>query len=188
MGGDEPLSGHGSRTFEVHYSSWNIDMRVVDPSTSQQLYTLSGNGLGKTLTAINAAGVVVGTGRTSSMSSSVTINLTGANNGGGGGATFETHTGKFWGGNPSYESPAFGGQKMTWKNKMMSTKISYTLIGEDGLALARFESAGMKWKRVGALEIVDAVQGQEKVDEIVVTVLTLLYRKLVAMNTTVVTS
>lgn len=156
-------------------------MAVTDLSTGQQLYSLSGGSLGSTLTATNSANVVVGTGRTSCMTTSVTVTMTGA--AGGAAGSFETHTGKLLGGSPKFNSPAFGGQLMTWKNKALSTKINYTLMGEDGLALAKFESAGMKFKKVGKLEIIDAVQDQAQIDEIVVTVLTLLYRKLVEMNT-----
>lgn len=74
---------------------------------------------------------------------------------------------------------------MTMKNKAMSTKINYTLIDEEtGMALAKFESAGMKWgKKVGRLEIAEETSltgGQ--LDEVVVVMLTLMYRKLVAGN------
>lgn len=96
--------------------------------------------------------------------------------------SFKTHTGKMFGGSPKFDSQAFGGQRMTWKNKAMSSKIVYTLIDERGLALAHFESAGMSWKRMGTLQIVNQVTEEKQVDEIVVTVLTLLYRKLTEMN------
>lgn len=102
------------------------------------------------------------------------------------GGTFTTKTSKAMGmGSPQYTSPAFGGKRMTMKNKAMSTKINYTLIDEEtGMALAKFESAGMKWgKKVGRLEIAEETSltgGQ--LDEVVVVMLTLMYRKLVAGN------
>jgi hypothetical protein len=163
-----------------------MDMEVTDLSTSTKLYSLSGGCMGGNLTCIDASNTVVGVGRTSCMRTGVNVSMTGAASGVPQ-YSFDTNTGKMLGmGSPKYVSPAFGGQQMTWKNKAMSTKINYTLVGADGMALARFESAGMKWKKVGRLEIVDAVQDQAQVDEIVVTVLTLLYRKLVEMNNTVV--
>ncbi|ETN37549.1 uncharacterized protein HMPREF1541_07171 [Cyphellophora europaea CBS 101466] len=177
-------NGHGSRTLEVRYHNWSMNMDVIDLATSQQLYTLHGGSLGGTFTCVNNANVVIGTGQTSLMRSNVTVSMTGA--AGGIAGTFQTHTGKLLGGSPKFNSPAFGGQQMTWKNKAMSSKIIYTLLDENGIALARFESAGMKFKKVGKLEIVDAVTDQAQVDEIVVTVLTLLYRKLTEMNSTVV--
>lgn len=183
MGKDELFSnttaalGSGTRTLEVHYKTWDVRIQVIDPSTQQQLYSLSGDGLGTHIQALNAHGQVVGNGRTSHNHSSVTVDMTGTGN------PFSTHTGKSFGrGSPAYVSPAFKGQKMTWKNKAMSSKINYTLVDASGLALARFESAGMSLKRVGKLEIMESVTEQAQVDEIVVTVLTLMYRKLVAMN------
>jgi hypothetical protein len=173
-------TNHGSRTLEVRYHDWKMNMTVNDLSTSQQLYSLAGPCLGGTITCVNSVNVPVGTGRTCLGRSSVTINMTGA--AGGTPGTFETHTGKLIGGSPKFNSPAFGGQFMTWQNKARSTKIIYTLLDQNGLALARFESAGMKWKKVGKLEIVDAVTDEAQVDEIVVTVLTLLYRKLTENN------
>jgi hypothetical protein len=178
---DSLSKGHGSRTLEVRYHNWNMNFDVTDLSSGQHLYTLNGGDLGGTFRCVNNNNILIGTGKTSCMTSSVTINMTGA--AGGPTGSFSTHTGKMFGGSPKFNSPAFGGQQMAWKNKAMSTKIIYTLLDQSGMALARFESAGMKWKKIAKLEIVDQIQDQAQIDEIVLTVLTLVYRKLVANNT-----
>lgn len=83
-------------------------------------------------------------------------------------------------GSPRYTSPAFGGQVMTWKNKAMSNKILYTLIDEQGLGLAKFESSPKT--RIGKLELADTVTTEDQLSEIAVTLLTLLERKLRAIQ------
>ena len=83
-------------------------------------------------------------------------------------------------GSPRYTSPAFDGQRMEWKNKARSKNINYTLIDGQGLALARFESDAKT--KIGRLEIVDAVTEDAKTNEIVVTLLTLLVRKLTTIE------
>jgi hypothetical protein len=174
----EKWHSSNTRTLEVRYTSWDVKIEVLN--ANQTLYRLSGSCLGTELTALNGAGQLIGHGKSSHCRTGVTISLAGNH-----GATFTTDTGKSFGrGNPAYVSPAFGGQKMTWKNKAMSTKIIYTLLDERGLALARFESAGMKWKKPGKLEVMEELLAdQAKMDEIVVTVMTLMYRKLVQNNT-----
>jgi hypothetical protein len=177
----EKWNSSNTRTLEVRYTSWDVKIEVIDNTMGgQTLYRLSGSSLGTELTALNGSGQLIGMGKSSHWKTGVSISLAGNN-----GATFETSTGKSFGrGSPSYVSPAFGGQKMTWKNKAMSTKIIYTLLDERGMALARLESAGMKWTKPGKLEIMeDLMMDEAKRDEIVVTVLTLMYRKLVQNNT-----
>lgn len=80
------------------------------------------------------------------------------------------------GGSPKYTSPAFGGQELTWKNKAMSRKIIYTLIDGSGTAIANFESNPSN--QVGKLELTEAIFGEEKLNEVVVTLMALLVRKL----------
>lgn len=186
----EKWSPSATRTLQVPYSEWGLTMEVIDPTVGgQTLYRLSGCNLGTELTALDSKGQLVGVGKSSHCRTSVRISLP-AGPHGHGGSTFETSTGKMFGrGSPSYTSPAFGGQRMTWKNKAMSTKILYTLLDESGAALARFESAGMRWGKPGKLEIMEELMLDDaKRDEIVVTVLTLLYRKLVQNNTAVLVS
>jgi hypothetical protein len=180
------MEKHNSVVYEVHYKTWNIAMRVVDPNTQQEIYTLtSGGALGNDTQIVNSRNQVVGNGRASHWKTGIKMEMRETDGHSTIPGTFETKTGKALGfGSPSFVSPAFGGQKMTWKNKAMSTKIHYTLIDERGVALAQFQSAGMKWKTVGHLEIMtgDVPMGDAQIAEIVSTVLTLTYRKLVANN------
>ena len=67
--------GHGSRAYEIRYHNWNMNMDVTDLSTGQPVYSLDGGCLGGTLTCVNNAGIVVGTGRTSLMKSNITVNM-----------------------------------------------------------------------------------------------------------------
>ena len=89
---------------------------------------------------------------------------------------FEIHNSRsVLGGSPKYKSPAFGGNEMVWKNKAMSSKIIYDLIGSDGVALAKFQSDPRS--KIGKLEIGE-ITGEERINEVVVTLLTLLHRKM----------
>lgn len=181
------IGKHETLTYEIHYKTWNIAMRIVDAQTKQQLYTLtSGGAIGQDTQVTDSANRVIATGYASHWKTGVKMQMheTGGHTIPG---SFETHTDKMLGfGSPSFVSPAFGGQKMTWKNKALSTKIHYTLIDERGIALAQFQSAGMKWKTVGTLQIMvgeaGGMIGEPQIAEIVSTVLTLMYRKLVANN------
>lgn len=93
------------------------------------------------------------------------------------GSSFEMHNSAgVLGGSPKFTSPAFEGQEVTWKNKGMSRRIIYTLIDGRGVAVANFESDPKS--RIGRLEISGEVVSEEMMNEIVVTLLTLLVRKL----------
>lgn len=92
-------------------------------------------------------------------------------------STFELHNSAgVLGGSPKYTSPAFAGQEVTWKNKGMSRKIIYTLIDGNGVAIANFESDPRN--KIGKLEITGEISGEERLNEVVVTLLALLVRKL----------
>ena len=173
-----------TRTYEVRYKTWNVAMSVVDPTTPDQpLYTLTSNGaLGNSTEIRDSTGSIVAQGYASSWKTGVKMTMLSSDKTT---STFETKTTKSMGmGSPQYHSPAFGGQQMTLKNKAMSTKYNYTMIDEQSNAVAKFESAGMKWKTVGKLEVMsDMVTSQQQMDEIVATMLTLTYRKMVQANT-----
>lgn len=94
---------------------------------------------------------------------------------------FEIHnTMGVFGGSPRYTSPAFDGEEVTWKNTAMSSKIIYTLIDGKGRSIARFDSN--RKTQIGKLELMDEVSGEEKLNEIAVTLLTLLHRKMRAIE------
>ena len=83
-------------------------------------------------------------------------------------------------GSPEYTSPSFGGQNMTWRGKAMSKNVHYDLTDESGKVYVKFESDHKT--KVGKLEIMEAYIGEECLNEIAGTLLTLLVRKLRNMN------
>lgn len=162
----------GSQTYEVDYGNWNRRITILD-LTGQELFTAKGHGCRTELEFTDRNGNPVGTSTRSKISSRIDISMTGN-------IPFEIrNTMGFFGGSPKYTSPAFGGE-VTWKNTAMSSKIMYTLIDGKGCAIAKFES---NWRtQIGKLELTDEVAGEEKMNEVAVTILTLLHRKLRAIQ------
>ena len=172
---DIPHSGtrYDSQIFEVHYANWRHTIMIIDPATNQITYTLSGNRTHNSIT--NSQNQNIGTSKTSSMTSKVTVTM--SNN-----STFDIHNDKFLGfGSPTYTSPALSGQDVIWKNRARSRQIHYTLIDGSGLALAKFE--GDVRTKIGKFEIAPGVGlGQNQIEEVVVVLLTLLRRKMRAIQ------
>ena len=79
------------------------------------------------------------------------------------------------GGSPKYHSPSFDGTDVTWRNKAMSTKIVYDLLDGRGTTYAKFQSNPKT--KIGTLELGD-VTDEDCINEIVVTLVSLLARKL----------
>lgn len=162
-------NSHQNRMLDVQYHTWREYITVIDPSTQQVVYKLQGSH-GR-FDIFDAEGQLIGATKTSSLSSKIEVEMPGQ-------AAFQVKNDKLLGmvGSPRYDSPAFGGQTMTWKNTAMSKNIIYTLIEGKGMALARFES---NWKlQTGKLEIVDPSLDSTKMNEVMVLLLTLLRRKL----------
>lgn len=160
-------------TLTVDYAAWRRGSTILDP-TGQAIFTSHTNGSYSTrLEVSNNRGQLIGTSKSSNWSSKIDVNLPGT------GQDFEIHnSGSVFGGSPGYTSPAFNGAKVVWKNKAWSMKIIYTLIEGNGQAVARFESNPKT--QLGKLELTsEAVAGgDQRMNEIVVTLLTLLQRKL----------
>lgn len=175
------LYPYQNRLLEVHYSDWRHSITVVDPSTQRPVYTLRGHGWHVPYEIFNANGQLIGTTRTSSMSSKIEVDLTGRY---GAPVAFNIKNDKLLGmaGSPRYDSPAFNGQSMTWKNTAMSRNIIYTLVEGRGMALAKFD--GDRRRKIGRLELSAPDLDEAGMDEIVVVLLTLLKRKMNAIQKT----
>ncbi|KAL9114413.1 MAG: hypothetical protein Q9227_001494 [Pyrenula ochraceoflavens] len=171
-------SSSSSRIMYVHYKDWTTSIIVRVSGTEKQLYTLYGNGCGRQLTVTDASDQQIGLTKIHAISSRIDVETrseSGTRN------TFEMRNDKVVVGSPRYTSEAFAGQVMTWKNKALSSKIIYTLIDGQGTTFAHFESSPKS--KVGTMEILNNVAMDDQVNEIVVTLLTLLYRKLQAIRT-----
>lgn len=165
---------YGSQIYEVDYVGWRRNIVILDP-TGRPLFTATGHRCKADMEFADANGRVIGTTTRSKLSSRIDVAMTGQ-------IPFEIHnTMGVLGGSPKYTSPAFGGEEVIWKNTAMSSKILYTFIDGKGRSIARFES---NWKtKIGKLELMDEVQGSEQWNELAVTLLTLLHRKLRAIET-----
>jgi hypothetical protein len=164
----------GSQTLSIHYRAWSSHVIVRD-SAGNELFTSSVPGAYSThLTFYNRHGKIIGTSKSSTFSSKITVDIVDPVS-----QSFEMHNSAgILGGSPKYMSAAFDGKELTWRNKALSTKIIYELQcakGKGDKALARFQSD--PFTKVGTLEVGD-VQGEERLNELVVTLLTLLHRKL----------
>lgn len=168
----------GARVLEVDYAGWRRRITIIDPSTQQVIYTLKGYGWRVPYEITNASGQHIGTTKTSSMTSKITVEMTGKH---GEPVAFEIRNDKLIGmvGSPQYTSSVFDGQTMTWKNTAMSKNVIYTLIEGKGMALARFESD--RKTMIGKLEIVDTELDETRMNEIAVVLLTLVKRKMKAI-------
>lgn len=161
------------RTMDVFYKNWMSVIVVSAPGMIQPLYTLSASRCGRQLTILDATDQQIGTSTVHSTTSRIDVECRAEN---GVTNTFEIKNDKGIIGSPRYTSPAFGGQQMTWKNKAMSYKIIYTLVDEQGTKLAYFESAPKS--KLGRLELLAQGMENDKINEIMVTLLSLLHRKL----------
>lgn len=164
------LDATSSVTFTVDYAGWKRSTTILDP-TGQPLYASHSSSSWSTRLEIsNKQGQLVGASKSSSLSSKIDVQLSNPSQ------SFDMHnSASIFGGSPGYTSPAFGG-KVVWKNKAWSNKIIYTLIDDKGMGVARFESNPKT--KVGTLELTREAAGQQRLDEIVVTLVTLLHRKL----------
>ena len=166
-----------TRVLDVDYKYWRKNISITDSATGRRLYSLGVDCRHSLLSAINEYGQAIGSSKVHSWSSRIDVQMTSTKDVS---TTFDMRNRGILGGSPYYTSPAFDGQEMTWKNKAMSRKIIYTLIDGQGMALANFES---DWKtKIGKLEVLPSITEEERVHEIVVTLLALLYRKLLSIQ------
>lgn len=163
----------GAQTLAVNYLNWNSSIIITD-STGQQLFTSHRSRCSSRLEVTNQNGQLIGHVKGSKLTSQIDVNM---QNTATGESAFEIHNSAgILGGSPKYTSPAFARQEVTWKNKGMSRKIIYTLIDGNGMAIANFESDPKN--KIGKLEITADVSTDERLNEVVVTLLALLVRKL----------
>lgn len=164
---------HGSQIFDVDYVNWRRSITILDP-TGGPLFTSAGHRCKTDLEFTDRNGRVIGTSTRSKLSSRIDVSMTGQ-------IPFEVHnTVGVLGGSPKYTSPAFDGEEVIWKNTAMSSKIIYTLIDGKGRSIARFESN--RKTKIGKLELMDEVAGAERLNEVAVVLLTLLHRKMRAIE------
>lgn len=164
---------NGPQSLSVNYGNWNFSIIITD-SNGQQLYASHRSRCSSHLEVTNQNAQLIGHSKISRLSSQIDVVM---RNTATGESTFEMHNSAgILGGSPKYTSPAFGGQEVTWKNTGMSRKIIYTFIDGSGVAVARFESDPAS--KIGKLEITEETVGEERLNEMVVTLLALLVRKL----------
>jgi hypothetical protein len=166
-------SASGSQTLDVHYRDWKSNIVVTD-SAGQEMFSLNGSRSSLRLEIVNRNKQVIGYSKSDSSTSRIDVEI---NNATGARGAFEIHNSScIFGGSPQYISPAFDGREVTWKNKAWSSKIIYTLIDGRGMAVAKFQSDPKS--KIGKLEITDEVTGEDRLNEVAVTLLTILHRKL----------
>lgn len=158
-------------TLDVDYAGWRRSTTILDPTGQALFKSHSSSSCSTRLEVSNNRGQLVGTSKSSNFSSKIDVNLNDSGN------SFEIHnSASIFGGSPGYTSPAFNGGKVVWKNKAWSQKIIYTLIDEKGQGVAKFESNPRTM--IGKLELTQEAVGEQRINEVVVTLLTLLHRKL----------
>lgn len=158
-------------TFEVDYAGWKRYTTIRDP-TGQAIFTShTPSSCSTRLQVEDNRGQTIGSSKSSNLSSKIDVNMNDS------GKSFDIHnSASIFGGSPGYTSPAFNSAKVVWKNKAWSTKIIYTLIDGNGQAVARFES---NWRtQIGKLELTHEAVSEQRINEVVVTLLSLLHRKL----------
>lgn len=167
--------------YDVHYRNWRSDIWISKEHSTEPLYTLTGKYClsNRPCEITNSqTGQTIGTTKIHTMSSKIDVDMSsGSSN-----ESFEIKNDKkLCGiGSPRYTSPAFG-DVVTWRNTAMSSKIIYTLIGADGMGMAKFESN--RKTKIGRLEILsEAVLEQGRLEEVMVTLLTILRRKMAAIE------
>lgn len=171
------LSSSNTTVIDVHYSNWKKTIIATASGTDQQLYTTNAKNA-REHTITNASNQIIGSACIHQWRARIDVQTLGSN---GAMNDFEINNDKILElGSPRYTSPAFDGQRMEWNNKARAKSIIYTLINGQGLALARFESDPKT--KIGKLEVTDAVSGEVQINEIVVTLLALLVRKLTTIE------
>ena len=165
------LDATSSQTFTVDYAHWRRSIAILDP-TGQPLFTThSSSSCSTRLEISNNKGQTIGTSKSSNLSSKIDVQITNGSH------SFEIHnSASVLGGSPGYTSPAFNGEKVVWKNKAWSSKIIYTLVNHEGMGIARFESNPRT--QLGKLHFWQEGAVEERMNEIAVTLLTLLHRKM----------
>lgn len=165
------LDATSSQIYTVDYANWRRSVSILEP-TGQPIFTTHSPGPCCTRLEIsNNHGQVIGTSKSSNWSSKVDVQILHP------AQSFEMHnSGSVFGGSPEYTSPAFNSQKVVWKNKAMSRRIIYTLVDSKGQGVARFESDPKS--KFGKLELTHEAVEEQRLNEIVVTLMTLLHRKL----------
>lgn len=165
------LDATSSQTFTVDYAHWRRHISILDP-TGQPLFTShSPSSYSTRLEISNNHGQVIGTSRSSNLTSKINVHLTNP------AQSFEIHnSASVFGGSPGYTSPAFNSEKVVWKNKAMSSRIIYTLVDNKGMGVAKFESDPRT--QIGKLELTHEAVEEQRLNEIAVTLLTLLHRKM----------
>lgn len=163
------LAGH--QVFEVHYNEWKSHIYIRD-DRGTQLFTAIRERASPRVEVTDRNGNMVGKSKASSMTTKITVELF---NTAGSQQVFELHNHATVG-SPRYNSPAFGGQQLTWKNKMLSRKILYDLTDDSGKLYVKFESDPKT--KIGRLDVSEECMSEDRLNEIVVTLLSLLVRKL----------
>lgn len=161
------------QTLAINYGNWSFSITVTDPN-GRTLFSSHRTRGSTRLEVTNQNEQTIGYSKRSRISSQIDVVMYNAVTGE---SAFEMHNSAgILGGSPKYTSPAFSGHEVTWKNTGMSRKIIYTLIDGSGVAVARFESDPAS--RIGRLELTGEIIGEERLNEVMVTLLTLLVRKL----------
>jgi hypothetical protein len=88
----------------------------------------------------------------------------------------------------SYESPAFGGMRMTWKPRKKTDELNMVLLDDQAIPVGRFEPSNWALKKNGKMELLGPSLKNEKVmDEVVATCLAVIhYRQMQRLVTTTV--
>jgi hypothetical protein len=76
----------------------------------------------------------------------------------------------------SYESPAFGGMKMTWKPRKKTDELNMVLLDDQAMPVARFEPSNWAVKKNGKMELLGpSLRNEEVMDEVVATGLAVIH-------------
>ena len=76
----------------------------------------------------------------------------------------------------SYESPAFGGMKMTWKPRKKTDELNMVLLDDQAMPVARFEPSNWAVKKNGKMELLwMSLRNEEVMDEVVATGLAVIH-------------
>ena len=175
---DAYISNLSHPIMDVDYKNWRSSITVNTSNVRQPLYTLQAGGCSRHVTFTNGANEGIGTSKIHKWTNRIEVEI---QNEQGSNVAFEMGNTKWFGGSPCYYSPAFNGELVTWKNKAMSSKILYTLIDGQGVSLAHFQSSPRT--QIGRLELANIVTEEVKINEIMVTLLTILYRKVQTIQT-----
>ena len=164
---------------DVDYRTWRRSITVNTPNVNQPLYALQTNGCSRHVTITKGPNDSIGISKIHTWTNRIEVEIQNEQ-----GNAFKMGNTKWYGGSPCYYSPAFNGELVTWKNKAMSKKILYTLTDSQGVSFAHFESSPRT--QIGRLELADTVTEETKINEIMVTLLTILYRKLQNIQTAII--